>query len=810
MRWTGHRGQARPFAGFLAGAVAVALATSATGCTGSEEPSAFEELQAGAEVAEWKIQPGVELVTVSDAEPDQELTLYDADGQELVTASANDDGQMHFAYIPDDAAAGMTIDEAIAEGIGTGHTLRPGTYVVRDDNAEPALVSEPFEVLGRDDIPEAAFYESQELQGVDLGILGDPVDGAELEDGFQYLEMRDGVRLSAMVRFPDRDLYGDGPWPTVIEYSGYGPSNPDSEEGGSRIARTLGYATVSVNMRGSGCSGGVFDTFNPAQQADGYDIVETVARQPWVLHGHVGMVGLSYSGISQLFTASTQPPSLAAVTAQSVIADPWLQQWPSGLYNDGFTRQWLEQREREAGAGGSEWVQARIDGGDEVCGDNRAEHELSLDFEAFGRALAMRPPDADARDLRELVREIDTAVFVTGAFQDEQTGAQFGAMLDHFEQARTLRVGLWNGRHPDGYSTMNIGQLFEFLELYVAERVPEVPESLRGVLGDTVAETFGFEGGEVSPDRFSDEFGDDYEAALEAYEDEDPVRVVFGSGLGADELGEPGGTFEATFSSWPPPEVQAETWYLADDGALSSESPGEDDEDGDDTFGFDPEAAATTLLGDYDTLSSLQQWNWTPFPDGKAVVYETPALDEDLVVAGSGYLDVWVGADAADADVQVSISEVRPEGVEHLVQTGWLRLGHRAVDEDRSDELEIVHPFTAEAYEPLPDDELVEAKIEIPSMGHVFTSGSRLRITISSPGRNHVTWTFEPPEGVDADTTYRVGRGAETPSALVLPVVDVDMLDIDIEEQPDDGFSSWPEEPAPCPGLRGMACRPVG
>ena len=79
-------------------------------------------------------------------------------------------------------------------------------------------------------------------------------------------------------------------------------------------------------------------------------------------------------------------------------------------------------------------------------------------------------------------------------------------------------------------------------------------------------------------------------------------------------------------------------------------------------------------------------------------------------------------------------------------------------------------------------------------MGHVFAEGSRLRVTISSPGRNHVTWTFAPPEGVTGRTTYRVGRGESTPSALVLPVVDV-------EPRPD------PDTPAPCPGLRGMPCR---
>jgi predicted acyl esterase len=768
------------------------MAMTAAACTDSNDPSSFEQLSQDTEPAEWEIRPGVEMLTVSGAEPGQPLTLYDEDGEKLVTVPADDAGRLHVAYVPDEPAE-MTFDEAIAQGQNDGHTLRPGRYLVRDESADPVLASEPVEVLGRDDVAEPAFYESQELSGVELELLGSPVEEASLEDGFQYLEMRDGVQLSAMVRFPDTTIYGDGPWPTVIEYSGYSPSNPESEEAGARLARSMGYATVSVNMRGTGCSGGVFETFNPAQQADGYDIVEIVAHQSWVLNGQVGMVGLSYSGISQLFTAATRPPSLAAVTAQSVIADPWLQQWPSGIYNGGFTRQWLEERTRQAGAGGSEWVTQRIESGDRTCEANLAEHELGIDFEAFGRALEMRPPDADARDLRRLVRDVNTAVFVSGAFQDEQTGAQFGAMLDHFEQARALKVGLWNGRHPDGYSTMNVVQMFEFLEFYVAERVPRVPDVVRAAAGDLIAGQFGFADGELPPDRFSDEYGDDYEAALAAYEAEDPIRMVFGNGHGANERGEPGGTFETTFSAWPPPEAQPTPWYLGAQGRLRSEV--EEDEDVD-TFAFDPEAGETTLLSDYSVLEGLPEWEWTSFADDKVVTYETAPLEEDLVVAGPGSLDLWVGADAEDADVQVTISEVRPDGVEYLVQNGWLRLGHRALDEELTNELEVFHQFTEEAYEPLPEGDLVEARIEIPSIGHVFTEGSRLLVAISSPGRNHVTWTFEAPEGVDGDTTYRVGRGGDTPSALVLPVVD---LAVDPE----------PDTPAPCPGLRGMACRPA-
>ena len=190
-------------------------------------------------------------------------------------------------------------------------------------------------------------------------------------------------------------------------------------------------------MRGSGCSGGVFDIFNRAQHADGYDVIETVARQPWVLNQQVGMVGLSYPGITQLYVASAKPPSFAAIIPLSVIeADPWEMQYPGGIYNYGFTQQWVDQREAEATAGGAGWVNALIESGDETCSNNLKLSTFGFDFEPALRAMSTRPDIVNDRDLNRLVKQIDTAVFVAGAFQDEQTGASFAGMLDKFENAR--------------------------------------------------------------------------------------------------------------------------------------------------------------------------------------------------------------------------------------------------------------------------------------------------------------------------------------------------------------------------------------
>jgi putative CocE/NonD family hydrolase len=101
----------------------------------------------------------------------------------------------------------------------------------------------------------------------------------------------------------------------------------------------LDFAVVSVQMRGSGCSGGAFDLFDLPTTYDGYDAVETVATQPWVKGGKIGMAGISFSGISQLFVAGTRPPHLAAITPMSVVDDLYGGTgYPGGILNSASAR----------------------------------------------------------------------------------------------------------------------------------------------------------------------------------------------------------------------------------------------------------------------------------------------------------------------------------------------------------------------------------------------------------------------------------------------------------------------------------------
>ena len=62
---------------------------------------------------DFAYRPGVEIVTVTEAEPGQHVTLVDPDGVDVVTMIADEEGQAHFAYLPDEHAVIDARDAAL-------------------------------------------------------------------------------------------------------------------------------------------------------------------------------------------------------------------------------------------------------------------------------------------------------------------------------------------------------------------------------------------------------------------------------------------------------------------------------------------------------------------------------------------------------------------------------------------------------------------------------------------------------------------------------------------------------------------------
>ncbi len=650
-------------------------------------------------------------------------------------------------------------------------------------------------MLAPEDHPDAALYEGQELVA-----------------GLNYLTTRDGVELAVTVRLPAGKTLDDGPFPTVIEYSGYPVAppgdllasilDPDSVDPnvplpststavGSVIAPLLGFATVSVQMRGTGCSGGAFGLFDILTTLDGYDAVETVAAQPWVKNGKVGMVGISFSGISQLFVAGSQPPSLAAIAPLSVTDDLYSTGYPGGIYNDGFAATWIAERIEEAkpaSEGGQPWAATLIEQGDERCEANQALHSQAQQMDDVLQGETYRiPAPFDERSPSVWAERIEVPTFLVGAFQDEQTGGQWPNLVPALAGNEDTWVTLLNGTHVDSLGPLSIGRWAEFLSLYVADELPTEATSVVALSGAIYDELAGVEAAPVPPIRFLD--ASSVEDAKAEFEQDPRIRVLFDNG-GGGPVG-PGALeplWEASFDAWPPQEVEATTWYLGDDGALETEAA---DDESEATYGPDPEARPrTSLPAGEDPWAALPKYDWAPVSDGAGLGFVTAELEEDTALIGTGSLNLMLGSTAEDTDIQVTLSEVRPDGEEMYVQTGFLRASRRALDE-RSTDLLVAPTFQEGDDEPLPQDALTEVRVPIPPMAHMFRAGSRIRISITAPGGDRPAWTLDTFD--TEDVTNTVGLGGDEASALVLPVVP--------------GLEAETPLP-PCPSNRGQPCRP--
>jgi len=590
-----------------------------------------------------------------------------------------------------------------------------------------------------------------------------------------------------------------GPTPTLIEYGGYGFANPAGPENGiSLIANLLGFTVVDVNMRGTGCSGGAFDFFEPLQNLDGYDVVQTIAQQPWALHHEVGMMGISYGGISQLFTAATKPPALAAITPLSVIDNTQTTLYPGGILNTGFALEWAKERVHDAEAAGPDsgqaWSYKQIQGGDETCKANQALHPEAVNLlQKVKENSHYKPAVADPLAPITFVKKIDVPTFMACQWTDEQTGGHCPTLAEHMTGTTKKWFTFTNGAHIDSLDPATFNRWVDFLELYVAKQSPLVAGAVAHLAAPLIfQEAFGISGLTLPPDPV--QLNPTYSGALAAFEENKQVRVLFDNGAGGTAPGQPYPSSEASFSQFPIPGTQATTWYLAPGGALTSKPPAGTHAD---EFTWD---AGALPLQDFtgDTGSAANglwtetpAYHWEQSPPGSAVSYLTEPLATNTTVIGAGAVNVWVRSSTPNVDLQATISEVRPDGKETFVQNGWVRADERKLDAAKSTKLEPVLSLRESDVEPMPANEFVKVTIPLYYEGHAYRAGSRIRVTIAAPNGTQPIWDFEEAEPA-GKANVAIAFSAQDPSNLLLPVVP--------------GVSVSSSLP-PCPGLRGEPCR---
>jgi predicted acyl esterase len=645
--------------------------------------------------------------------------------------------------------------------------------------------------------------------------------------GYGYMTMRDGIKLAYDVHPPSNvsnalpggvhppGISASNPAPTLIEYAGYGYANPAGPDSGiSILANLMGFTVVDVNMRGTGCSGGAYDFFEPLQNIDGYDVIETVAHQPWVLNHKVGMMGISYGAISQLFTAQLQPPDLEAIAPLSTIDATATTLYPGGILNTGFAVDWALQRQQEAqpapAKGTQPYATSQINSGDQTCKSNQVLHGEAANLLAKIRTNSHYiPATADPLDPISFVNKINVPVFMACQWTDEQTGGHCPDLAQHMSGTTHKWFTFTNGAHIDSLDPETYNRWYDFLELYVARQAPIVNSAAaRGSAPAVYQAAMGLPSSDVvtlPSDPIQQQ--PTYAGALAAFQALPSIRVLFDNGAGtsptgASTPGDPYPGFEASFPSWPIPGTVARSWYFGPKGALTGQHPSKAK-----GINWYTSNAKALPLTDYGTNTgggglwgnaSQWQWNWKQNPSGTAVSYVSAPLATNTTVVGPGAVHVWVRSSKPNVDLLATVSEVRPDGNETFVQNGYMRANERKLSTSSNNLFKqpstLLAPIPSELasdVQAMPKNRFVEVVIPLYYEGHAYRAGSRIRITIAAPNGTQPIWSFKEtvPKG---PAKVSIAFSNRMPSSLILPVVP--------------GVNVTSGLP-PCPSLRNEPCR---
>jgi hypothetical protein len=568
-------------------------------------------------------------------------------------------------------------------------------------------------------------------------------------------------------------------------------------------------------MRGTGCSGGAYNFFETLQNLDGYDVIQTIAHQPWVLNHKVGMMGISYGAISQLFTAQTHPPALEAISPLSTIDATATTLEPGGILNTGFAVAWANERQQNAEPAtgpnkGQGWAYQQIKSGDQTCKQNQVLHGEAQNLPATIRANShYRPKVADPLDPITFVHKIHVPVFMACQFEDEQTGGHCPDLASHFTGTKHKWFTFTNGAHIDSLDPDTYNRWYDFLQLFVAHEAPAQNAAVTDAAAPVIyQEAMGVPSNDaitLPPDPIQTE--PTYSSALTAFKKLPEIRVLFDNGAGDSPsgsftAGNPYPGFEKSFSRFPIPHTIAKHWYLGPNGTLGAHRAAKT---GIDSYTSNAKALPKTDFGTNTGGGGLWgnasqwQWKWKPNPSGTAVSYVTAPLKKSATVIGAGAVHLWVKSSTPDVDLQATVSEVDPNGNETFVQNGWLRASERKlatgtdnIFKQRSTLLEPIPSMLASDSKPMPTNKFVKLVIPLYYEGHAYRAGSRIRVTIAAPNGTQPIWSFSHtvPKGT---AKVSIAYSKQRPSSLILPVVPGVTI---------------PTPLPPCPSLRNEPCRP--
>ncbi|MGQ2911629.1 CocE/NonD family hydrolase [Aeromicrobium sp.] len=552
-----------------------------------------------------------------------------------------------------------------------------------------------------------------------LGALGSPAHAAdgERETTKVRVSTSTGASLAAAVS-------GATPLqarPTVVEFTPYG-------ERGASFTVGEEYNFLTVQIRGTGDSGGGFDVLGPKTQRDVRDTLAWACSQPWS-DGRLAVVGFSASAITYFNSQHQELPCVKAAVMRSGTFELYRDLLvPGGVPNS------VPGLAVLSAIGGLALVQAD----QRLSRDPLSGTETVLGLLGSGLSAGLLNPTLNTywkeRGFRGDANEVPT-LLIDGVFDVEPRGdyQAFQQLQAQGTPAQLLVVGAHDGA-PRG-TDHGAAQIDKWLD--------------RWVLG-----------------------------VQNGVEDEPAVQMLVADG-GREQFLD-GQFLRYDGSSWPLPGTSWTSLSLSAKRAGTSASP----KDGsltiepDATTSRQSYAAFTSLPTQVDphTISTLgsplnQLTTWIPFlTDMKltnltGLTYTSAPLKQSVTAIGPGTLDVRLSTTGVSTPIWAVVSDVWPDGTTHPMTVGRLNSAFPGVVEEKSlySDGNLVQPYGDYSNPRLAFPGVArDYHVELWPIANRFKAGHRIQVSLV--GQSALSLPSVP-----ALNTATIGKGSG--SRLMLPTV---------------------------------------
>ncbi len=495
-----------------------------------------------------------------------------------------------------------------------------------------------------------------------------------------YLPMRDGVRLAV-------DLYrpgsggkpADGRFPVVWQHALDRRSVTDPAINAAYAAPEItkyGYVVAYVERRGLGASFGERRGYNDRIEAqDAYEVDEWLARQPWST-GKVGIVGCSNTGVAGMHAITMRPPHLLAAFLGCFAWDTY--DW---TLRGGIFAQWGTGVQRSVE---DDLKSKPVDGDDDkvLLLQAAQEHQKNTNLAALWHGMPYRDDfspltasrfwsEGSIYSYADQLRQSGVALYITGGWRDDLRRDAWVTFNNWNPGKRHIVIGPWIHCRNPGF------------DLFAEMR------------------------------RFFDFYLQDID---NGFSNDDPIHY-FTVNAPADQA------WRAA-EVWPLPQTSMTPFHLAAKSRLSTAASG-----GATTFEV---SYAVSCPAGFDP--ALQSGPFAqPCPVEQAGAHFTSApLKSDTEITGHPTADLWVSANATDANLFVYLEDISTDGTATAITDGRQRVSLRKVFAPPWEFMGL--PWRRSYRE---DEQLlvpgtpVRVQMDLLPISYIFKTGHRIRVSVS-------------------------------------------------------------------------------